>query len=206
MAANNEITTDSIEASVFGEVKRNWGWLLALGIMSLILGIIGLGMTFVLTLASMMFFGILLIVGGGAQIVEAFKCKGWKGILLHILIAVIYLFAGIVVINNPVGASMILTLMFAGALVAVGLLRIVMAIQLRGFSNWIWPLLGGILSILLGAMIVGEWPVSGLWVIGLFIALELIIHGWSYIFVALAARNAEEPESLTEEAAEPVKA
>jgi uncharacterized membrane protein HdeD (DUF308 family) len=80
--------------------------------------------------------------------------------------------------------------MLAGALIIVGLARSIMAFQMRGAGNWFWPLLGGVVSIILGAIIMANWPVSGLWIIGLFVSVELIVNGWSYIFVALAAKRA----------------
>ncbi len=179
-----------IPAEAFGEVSRNWGWLLALGILFVILGTIGLGMTFTLTLASVLFFGVLMLIGGGAQLVQAFQDKGWKSVIWHVLIALLYIGAGIIVVRNPVGASLLLTAMLAGALVAVGVVRIIMAFQLRGDSGWVWLLLGGIVTLLLGLMIFSKWPVSGLWVIGLFVAIEMIVNGWSYVAIALAARRA----------------
>jgi uncharacterized membrane protein HdeD (DUF308 family) len=190
MAANNEPVAVDAQQAVFGELSKNWGWLMVLGIVFIFLGTIGLGMTFALTLASVFLFGILFLLGGVLQIVEAFKCKGWKGILWHVVIAVLYIIAGGIVIGNPLGASIMLTLAFAGILIGAGLVRIIMAVQLRGSANWIWPLIGGIASIILGGIFVAGWPISGLWVIGLFIAIEMIIHGWSYIFVALAAKAA----------------
>ena len=54
----------------------------------------------------------------------------------------------------------------------------------------IWPLLGGIAALALGFMIIARWPVSRLWVIGLFVAIELIVNGWSCVFIALAAKEA----------------
>ncbi|MEJ2716813.1 MAG: DUF308 domain-containing protein [Deltaproteobacteria bacterium] len=186
-------TTTSMAVSrhlVFGDAKKNWGWILALGIISLILGIIGLGMTVMLTLAGVLLFGILLLIGSGFQFFDAFKCKGWKMVLWHIIIAVLYLIAGIAMIINPLRASLILTLVFAGVLIVVGIARLIMAFQLKGLGNWGWTLFGGIVSIILGGIIFAQWPISGLWVIGLFVAIELIVNGWSYIFVALAAKNA----------------
>lgn len=192
MTSNGTVTsTTAPHHIVFGDAKKNWGWILALGIISLILGIIGLGLTVVLTLASVFLFGILLLFGSGAQFFDAFKCKGWKVVLWHILIAILYLIAGISVIINPLGASLILTLVLAGVLIVVGIARLIMAFQLKGFGNWGWPLFGGIVSIILGGIIFAQWPISGLWVIGLFVAIELIVNGWSYIFVALAAKNAD---------------
>ncbi len=178
------------QEEVFGEVRRNWIWLLGLGILFVILGFIGLGMTFAVTLASVLFFGVLLLIGAGAQFVEAVKCKGWKSLLLHVLIAFLYLIAGIGAIMHPVGVSAMLTLMIAGALIFIGLSRVIMAFQMRKFGSWLWLLLGGIISVVLGGLILANWPVSGLWIIGLFVSIELIVNGWSYIFVALAARNA----------------
>jgi uncharacterized membrane protein HdeD (DUF308 family) len=83
--------------------------------------------------------------------------------------------------------------MLAAGIILVGIFRVIMAIQHRGLPNWGWPLFSGIISILLGLVIAVRWPVSGLFVIGVFVAIELIIHGWSYLFLALAAKNAGAP-------------
>lgn len=157
----------------------------------IILGTIGLGMTFFLTVASMVYFGVLLLIGGGFQIFHAVKATGWKSIILSVLIGILYLLAGITIINNPVAASTLLTLVLGGALIGIGIARMVMALQLRGLKSWVWPLASGILEILLGVMIVAKWPVSGLWVIGLFVAIELIMNGWSCIAIALTAKESE---------------
>lgn len=149
----------------------------------------GLGRLFALSLAGALFFGILIIIGGVAQFVEALKCKGWKGVAYHILIAVLYVVGGIFVIQDPLAASVLLTWILAAVLICVGVVRIVMAIQMRSSGSWFVPLLGGVASIVLGGIILAQWPLSGLFVIGLFIAIELIINGWSYIFIALAARR-----------------
>ncbi|NCC27854.1 MAG: HdeD family acid-resistance protein [Gammaproteobacteria bacterium] len=175
---------------LFGDLSRNWGWLLAFGILSIILGTVGMGMTFGLTLVSVVFFGALLIVGGTFQLVDAFKCQGWKGALWHILIALLYIAGGLLIVVDPVLASETLTLALAGVLIAVGVSRAIMALQHRGQSGWGWLVLSGLISIALGAMIIAKWPMSGMWVIGLFVAIELIFNGWAYLFVALAARRA----------------
>jgi uncharacterized membrane protein HdeD (DUF308 family) len=190
MPENLESAIAARQLAIFGELKKNWGWLLAFGILSVVLGIVGLGMTFGLTLASVLFFGVLLVVGGVFQVFDAFKCKGWKSTLWHVLIALLYIAAGALMVFDPVLASVTLTLVLGWILIAVGILRGIMAFQLRPASGWFWPLISGIVSMVLGAMILAKWPATGLWVIGLFIAIELIFNGWSYVFVALAARGA----------------
>jgi len=197
MSSNNEAALTTVQDTIFGDLKKNWGWLLALGISSIVLGTLGFYMTFALTLTSVLFFGILLLVGGLFQLAQAFTCKGWKAVLWHVLIGLLYVAAGIDIIYNPVRASEILTLILAGILIAVGVSRIIMAIQIRGaVDGWYWSLLSGLVSILLGGMIIAQWPASGLWVIGLFVAIELLFNGWSTIFVALAARKAARAEPI----------
>jgi len=193
MSADNEATVAEAQDLVLGEVRKNWKWLLFLGIAFLILGLIGLGRAFTLTMASVYFFGFLILIGGAIQLFESFKCKGWKSMIWHLVISIIYILVGIQIIARPLVASTVITLMIAIGIILVGILRVVMAIQHRGLPNWGWPLFSGIISILLGLVIAARWPVSGLFVIGVFVAIELIIHGWSYLFLALAAKNAGVP-------------
>ncbi|MDO9532452.1 MAG: DUF308 domain-containing protein [Deltaproteobacteria bacterium] len=186
-----------IPIPVLGDLAHNWGWLLAQGILLVVLGTIGLGMTLWLTLASVFIFGVFLVFGGGVQIFQTFKCRGWGSILWHGLIAVFYVLAGCSIMADPLAASTLFTLLLAGALVGIGVMRLIMAFQLRGAKNRFWPLIGGIAAIFLGVMILARWPVSGLWVIGLFVAIEMIFGGWSSIFIALAAKEMGQPKTPT---------
>ena len=174
----------------FGKLNISWGWLLALGFLSLLLGTVGLGMEVMMTVASVQLFGVLLLIGGGVQLVNAFQCKGWKGMIWQILIALMYIAAGVVCMTDPLGTSGILTLAIAGILMGIGVMRLMMAFQIRGHSGWVLVLLAGLLALALGVMILVGWPESSLWVIGLFVSIELIFNGWALVFLALAARTA----------------
>jgi len=190
MPTTSETAVSALHEAVFGELKKSWGWLLALGVLLIALGTLGLWMSFAMTLATVMLFGALLVVGGVFQLLNAFQLKGWKSVLWHVLIALLYIVAGIVIFTDPVFASLGLTMALAWILIAVGLLRILMAFQMHPVSGWFWPLVSGLISILLGGMILAQWPASGFWVIGLFVAIEMIVNGWSSVFIALAARKA----------------
>ena len=140
-------------------------------------------------------FGALLVVGGIAQAIEAFPHTGWTSKTPHVLIALIYIAAGVFAIYDPVAASLSLTLFVAAMLLVVGALRAVMAFQMRPLRGWGWVLAGGIMSLLLGIAIFVQWPVSGLLAIGLFVALELMIAGWNCVVFALAAKFAARSDS-----------
>ena len=186
-------TDDTAKEGSLDEVaKQNWGWLLAMGILFVVLGSIGLGMTVLLTLTSIIFLGAFLLVGGAFQLFYAFKerkNRSGKELTLNVLLALLYVIAGIWVMNNPAMASALTTAMIAGFLAALGVLRIIAAFEKKPEKGWGWLLTAGIASLVLSLLIFLQWPSSALWVIGLFIAVEMIFHGWAYIVVALAMRN-----------------
>ncbi len=190
MASQAVASGKNSSEAVFGELGNNWGWLFGLGVLFIILGVVGLGGLVGLSIVGSLFFGVLIIVGGVAQLMEAVKCKAWKGVAFHVMIAVLYIVGGIFVIQDPLAASVLMTWVLAVVLICVGVARAIMALQMRATGTWIFPMLGGLISIILGGLILAKWPLSGLFVIGLFIAIELITNGWTYIFIALAARKA----------------
>lgn len=170
-------------------LKRNWGWLLGLGILFVFLGFVGLGMVVGLTLVSIFFFGILLAIAGIAQFIDVFRSRGWQGVLWHAFIALLYLIGAAIVIYDPLLASVVITAMLAWVLIAIGIVRVVMAFNLRGIKQWGWLFVAGIAAIVLGVLILLQWPWSALWVIGMFIAIEIMLNGWSYIMMAFALRQ-----------------
>ncbi|HDN69512.1 MAG TPA: HdeD family acid-resistance protein, partial [Gammaproteobacteria bacterium] len=134
------------------------------------------------------FFAILVLIGGGVQLVDAFHHRGWQ-LFGKLLVALLYFFVGATMLTDPLLASATLTLLIAWALLFIGFMRIIAAFQMKGMPGWVWTLIGGIAAIVLGIMIMNRWPVSGLWVIGMFVAIELIFNGWGMIMAALAVRN-----------------
>jgi uncharacterized membrane protein HdeD (DUF308 family) len=178
----------SIEAEAMDEISKKWGWFLAIGIILVILGMIGIGATFALTLTTVTFFGFLIVIAGVFQLIDAFRQKGWS-LIGNILIALLYGAVGYTMITNPMLASATLTLFIAWALIAIGIIRIVVAFRMKGAPGWIWTLIAGIAAIVLGIMILNNWPESGLWVIGMFVAIELIFNGWGLIMLGLAAKK-----------------
>ena len=97
-------------------LKKNWGWALALGIALIILGMIALGAAVATTVASVLLFGWLLIIGGALEVAHGFVRRAWSGFFLDVLTGVLYLVVGFMFIRNPVEAAATLTLMLALAL------------------------------------------------------------------------------------------
>lgn len=187
-----ESTPVTPELSLFGleEVKRKWGWFLALGILLILLGTVALGSAFLMSVFSMLFLGWMMIVGGVLEAFHAFTCKRWSGFFIDLLTGLLYVVVGFMVVGNPGAAAVTLTLLIAMFLIFGGIFRIVVALVLR-YPHWGWVLIHGAVNLLLGILIWQQWPVSGLWVIGMFVGIDMIFNGWSLVMLGLAARSAK---------------
>jgi uncharacterized membrane protein HdeD (DUF308 family) len=172
-------------------LRDKWGWLLALGVALIVLGVLALGSE-ATSLAVALTFGFLLLMGGGAEIAAAFWARRWSGFFLHLLFGILYLVVGMLMIIHPGVAVDALTLMLAAAFLAGGLLRIIIALTHR-FSNWGWVLANGVVTFLLGVMIWQRWPEASERIIGLVVGIELIFAGWSWVAMALAVRSLPKP-------------
>jgi uncharacterized membrane protein HdeD (DUF308 family) len=182
----------SIDSAIRHELvmlHKQWWLLLLLGISLIVLGTVAIGTSFLATVATVVVFGLLLLAGGVAQLVGACWAGKWSGSLVTILIGLLYVVVGYFMVDAPVANALALTLVIAAMLILSGIFRIVAAMSLR-FHDWGWPLLSGIVSLLLGVMIYKQWPESGLWVIGTFVGIEMIFNGWTWVMLALGVRAA----------------
>lgn len=177
----------SMWADRIEDEPRLWKWFLALGIVLVLLGMIALGASVAVTLASVLFFGILFIISGIFHAVQAFRTRQSKGFFLPLLAGVLDLVVGLLLVTHPAVGALTLTLLLAAFFLVGGLFRTVAALSMR-FPNWGWAVLGGMVSLFLGILLWMEWPESGLWFIGMCIGIDMIFHGWGWIMLALAAR------------------
>lgn len=170
------------------EFRQNSGRFLALGILMIILGMVALGCTVTTTLFSIMLLGWVLIITGVVEAGGAFWERKWGGFFLHLVVGILYAVVGFMLVANPKAAAVSLTLILAVFFIVSGIFRIFTALSMQ-FPHWGWLLFNGIVTLILGVLIWRQWPVSGLWIIGLFIAIELILSGWTWVMLSLAARR-----------------
>jgi uncharacterized membrane protein HdeD (DUF308 family) len=169
-------------------IKGNWGWILALGIVLIIVGTLAVAMPLVASLATALVLGWLLLMGGIAQLVGAFWTRDWSGFFLSLLIGVMYLVLGLMFLRAPVKAELMMTLLLACGLIIGGLFRIIGSLMYQ-FPNWGWTLVGGAINLVLGLLIWQQLPEAALWVIGLFVGIDMIFTGWTWVMLSLAVKN-----------------
>lgn len=187
---SSDITTPgrSLGSSI-EQVRSKWGWFVALGIAMLICGGIAIGNLVLATLVSIYWVGALMLVAGIVEIVHAFGVKTWGRFFYWLLSGILYALAGVFAFINPLLATAVLTFLLAIALIASGVLRIFIGFGQRGEKGWGWIVAAGVVTALAGVVIAIHWPVNSLWILGMFLAVDLIFQGWSYIALGLGLRR-----------------
>lgn len=168
-------------------IRNQWWCFLLLGLALVIVGSFCIAEPLIPSLASVVFLGFLLLTAGIIQVVTSFWAGKWSGMLLHMLIGVLYGVVGYMIIDAPGLSMLLLTKFIAIFLIVSGVFRIASALFVR-FHDWGWVLLNGGVTLLLGIIINRQLPEAALWVIGLFIGIEMLFNGWAWIMLAIGLR------------------
>ena len=178
-----------IQTAVLGAAAKIPGALIGMGILFIALGMIGIAGQTLFSFVTINLLGAFLIFGGALQFAHALKSSGWKSVGIQIILAILYIAAGIYTWAFPIPALEVITLWLAAIFFMTGFLRLISAFQHRHFREWFWLVLSSAISILMGVLIMIGYPESSLWLPGLLIAIELLLQGWSLLFLGLAARS-----------------
>jgi uncharacterized membrane protein HdeD (DUF308 family) len=170
-------------------LRAKSGWVIALGVISVIGGLIALSSVVTATLVAVLVVGAVMIVSGVTEVINAVQVQGWGKSLLWGALGFLYIISGLIVLNNPFVAAKLLTLVLSGALIASGILRIRLAFHLKSEAPWVWVAVSGALTILLGLMIFSGWPLTGFYALGMLLGIDLVLSGAGWIATGLALKR-----------------
>jgi uncharacterized membrane protein HdeD (DUF308 family) len=190
MTSTSDTVNNPQAGSDTAPLRAKSGWIIALGVVYLIAGFIALGSVAMATVVSVLIVGIMMIVAGVVEVISAFQIKSWGKFLLWALLGVLYIVAGFVTFENPLLAAVLLTLILGASLVVSGIMRMVLAFSMKRETPWIWVALSGVITLLLGLLILARWPVSSLYILGLFLGIDLIMAGAGWIGLGFGLRRA----------------
>jgi uncharacterized membrane protein HdeD (DUF308 family) len=140
------------------------------------------------TVATMLFFGWLLVLASVIEIAQAIMVGHWAGFFYHLLAAVLFGVVGLIIVTRPTISAEVVTVFMAMFFLIGGLFQLIASVALA-LPGWGWQAADGIITFVLGVLVLVEWPASGLWLIGLFVGIDLIFYGFGWIALALGLRQ-----------------
>ncbi|PDT85443.1 HdeD family acid-resistance protein [Sinorhizobium sp. BJ1] len=170
-------------------VAGKWAWFVALGVLLIMAGGVAFGNLLVATVASVYYVGLIMLIGGLLNLAQAYQVKDWGGFLFWVLSGGLYAVAGLFAFINPVLASSFLTILMAVALIVAGAFRMWVGFRLSPLGGWGWIVIGGLVTLLAGLVIAAGWPVNSLWILGLFLAVDLVMQGLALIAFGVLVKS-----------------
>jgi uncharacterized membrane protein HdeD (DUF308 family) len=191
MGNSNVVAGSGQVAQEFRHLKSEWFWLYLYGLLLVVCGasaVIFPAMTVLFTFAAVVVLGVALMIAGVATIIASLWTGRWSGMLVQLLVGILYIVIGYMITDEPLKVTVALTLFVAAFCIVVGLFRTVAALTVR-YPYWGWSLLNGLVTFLLGMVIYRQFPQSAIWVLGLLVGLEMLLHGWTWIALSLAIKK-----------------
>lgn len=183
-------------------LETSWRSLEVGGAIIALTGVLAILFPFVTGISVSILLGALLVVGGLVHVAHAFRARGWTGFFSQVLLAIIYAFAGVSLLANPVLGLVTLTILLIAYLVLSGVVEIVMGVGFRGNDGWAWVVVSGVVSIVLAVLLWAGFFTVVAWALGVIVGIHLLSTGVSMIVVARRVRrDLEEPRP--ESAGEP---
>ena len=172
-------------------IKKASVWVIIWSVVVFICGILAmiLPLTFAFGIAFVI--GGVLLMGAVAHFVFAFQTKGLGGFALHMLLAALYGIAAISLLANPLWSVLSLAVVLAVFLLLEGILELALYFRLRRSRHSIWLLVDGIGTLILGILLIGQWPPASPEVIGTLIGISLMLSAVSRAVLSLAIRALE---------------
>jgi len=183
----SELTYNPLIAGM-EEIRRSWGWFLALGILFVILGVACISFDVAATFTTVLVFGWMLLISGVFALVQAFTTGTWSGFFLYLLSALFRGFTGYLLVRYPVTGAASITLVLASFFVVGGMFRAIGS-GMAKFPRWGWAVFSGLVSVALGIMLLAQWPVASVWFLGFAIGVDLIFDGVAMTAFATAIHN-----------------
>ncbi|GAB3645934.1 HdeD family acid-resistance protein [Streptomyces sparsus] len=169
-------------------LTRSLGWLSVLGAVLVIGGLIGLVYVWLATITTVLLFGWLLLIGGVVALLHAVQSHKSNFFWLGLIVAALYIAAGAVVVLNPATSAAGLTLFAALLFLTGGVFRLVGGLVARG-PQMIWTVAQGALGVLLGVLVLIDWPQSTLYTLGAFFSLALLFDGIGLLATGITGRH-----------------
>jgi uncharacterized membrane protein HdeD (DUF308 family) len=168
---------------------KNAGWLIALGVVTVIAGFLAMGSPLASGLAVVVLIGIALVIGGVSRIIGAFRAGSFGQGALAFIGGIITFVAGLAMTGRPGIGLTTLTLILGVYLVVDGISSAILAFHVRPEKGWGSMLFSAVMGLLLGFLLLREWPLSGLWAIGTLTGVNLLFSGFSMISIGSGARS-----------------
>jgi uncharacterized membrane protein HdeD (DUF308 family) len=175
---------DGGDIRVRRRIRPQWVSFVVFGVALVVLGFVALGtIGFAMSASALVVSGFLLLAGT-MQTIQAVCVRSWHGFSRLLVAGVLSLVVGDLMLANLVASELLLAPLVATFFTVGGIVRIAAACSFT-FPGRHYALTNDVVTVLFGLIIGIEWHTSGAATVGTFVAIDLIVDGWSLVMAAV---------------------
>jgi len=184
---------NKLQSRMRAAVREHWKAFLIEGIVLAILGLAAIIVPPLASLAVTIYLGWMFLILGIVGLAMTFWARGMPGFWWSLISAVLAIAAGGILLARPIQGVLTLTIVVGVYFLAEGVATIMYALEHRRelSGRWSWLVVSGIVDIIISGLIITGLPSSAEWAIGLLVGINLLFGGASMIGMALAARRGQ---------------
>ncbi|MDZ8056457.1 MAG: HdeD family acid-resistance protein [Aulosira sp. ZfuVER01] len=175
--------------NVSPDINKSDNKSLLTGVLLIILGIIAIAIPTISTIFAEAWVAIILASAGFAKLFYAYNTRESGGLVWKVSLGGLYIATGVMLLIYPSTGILTLTLLLGSFLLTEGVFELILAFKLRPQHNWTWALGNGIITLILGAMIMFQWPFNAPWLIGTLLGVSILFTGVSRTMLSLNGRS-----------------
>ncbi|SFK10391.1 HdeD family acid-resistance protein [Methylocapsa palsarum] len=175
--------------TAIAQLRHRWGWIVGFGSLLTLMGFAALGLVVSATIVSVYSIAIFMVIAGGSEIALGIGARTWSRFFLWVAAGAVYLVAAAFAFAQPLVAAAAFTLLLGVGMIATGAMRIYFATKIDPGARDV-ILAAGVLTAIVGLLILVGWPANSFFVLGILLGLDLIFWGAGWIFFGLRLRQA----------------
>ena len=183
------MSASNLGSNLAGDVKRNAGWGIVLGILTAVLGLLLIAYPLFTATITTVFIGSILIVAGIFEVVQALRAYNVGTFFARLLLGLVYGFGGVMLLLYPLRGVAVLTMLLGVVLLFEAGATAVLAFQVKPVSGWGWLLGDALITAALGFLILAHWPASSIWAIGTLVGAAILVRGITRIALSTVLRR-----------------
>ncbi len=193
MSMSIEAAAEVLREAMRGSVRRHWFWYLLQGGLMIVGGVLALVYPVIASLAVVSLLGWVLIVSGIAQGLSLVGARNMPTFWLQAVSVALSVIVGILFLSNPEDGLSTVTFVLIVYFVVEGISKVIFALTIRPYPNWVWVLGAGILSVVIAFILYASMTAVSVWLLGLLLGIQLVAEGASLAYLAWNTWKAAHP-------------
>ncbi|MBI4725020.1 MAG: HdeD family acid-resistance protein [Rhodomicrobium sp.] len=185
------VNPEELVGAMRRSLKEHWRIFAVQGILLIILGALAIAVPVVASVAIAAFVGWLLFFAGVFKAVSLIRSPHAPGYISSLVLAILTAILGLVLALFPLQGAITLTMLLTAYFIVHGIASFIFAFSIKADTGrWVLMLLGGVIDLVLAGLVIAGWPSTAVWILGLYVGINLLFTGFALVFAALGARSA----------------